>query len=146
MRWIRSTSLCLFCVSFKAEAISWSHVDIFFSLHLSSFIHPKVATIYLLLWIEMRLKIYFIPLQEASLALSWLSPVLVPMAQSIGPFLSQIASSPTIRMGVFFPALHAMMQIMFSRALNLHLLFLIITTTSNLSINVIFLFMSFLGF
>ncbi|MBA0799415.1 hypothetical protein Gohar_009936 [Gossypium harknessii] len=37
--------------------------------------------------------------QEASLALSWLSPVLVPMAQSIGPFLSQIASSPTIRMG-----------------------------------------------
>ncbi|MFQ6630466.1 hypothetical protein Gotur_008470 [Gossypium turneri] len=37
--------------------------------------------------------------QEASLALSWLSPVFVPMAQSIGPFLSQIASSPTIRMG-----------------------------------------------
>ncbi|MBA0858428.1 hypothetical protein Goshw_025976 [Gossypium schwendimanii] len=37
--------------------------------------------------------------QEASLALSWLSPVIVPMAQSIGPFLSQIASSPTIRMG-----------------------------------------------
>lgn len=37
--------------------------------------------------------------KEASLAIPLLSPVLVPMAQSIGPFLSQIASSPTIRFG-----------------------------------------------
>ncbi|XWS41152.1 hypothetical protein CRYUN_Cryun17cG0055700 [Craigia yunnanensis] len=37
--------------------------------------------------------------KEASLAIPLFSPVLVPMAQSIGPFLSQIASSPTIRMG-----------------------------------------------
>ncbi|OMO77604.1 hypothetical protein CCACVL1_14946 [Corchorus capsularis] len=37
--------------------------------------------------------------KEASLAVPLFSPVLVPMAQSIGPFLSQIASSPTIRMG-----------------------------------------------
>ncbi|XP_039031868.1 uncharacterized protein LOC120166708 [Hibiscus syriacus] len=37
--------------------------------------------------------------QKASLTIPWLSPVLVPMAQIIGPFLSQIASSPTIRMG-----------------------------------------------
>ncbi|KAM7468812.1 hypothetical protein LguiB_016374 [Lonicera macranthoides] len=37
--------------------------------------------------------------KEASLAIPLFSPVLVPMAQSIGPFLSQIASSPTIRFG-----------------------------------------------
>ncbi|KZV57486.1 hypothetical protein F511_35211 [Dorcoceras hygrometricum] len=37
--------------------------------------------------------------KEASLAIPLLSPVLVPMAQSIGPFLSQLASSPTIRFG-----------------------------------------------
>ncbi|KAL2226513.1 uncharacterized protein LOC105160133 isoform X2 [Sesamum indicum] len=37
--------------------------------------------------------------KEASLAVPLFSPVLVPMAQSIGPFLSQIASSPTIRLG-----------------------------------------------
>ncbi|KAK6139119.1 hypothetical protein DH2020_027137 [Rehmannia glutinosa] len=37
--------------------------------------------------------------KEASLAIPLFSPVLVPMAQSIGPFLSQIASSPTIRLG-----------------------------------------------
>ncbi|KAK6139100.1 hypothetical protein DH2020_027161 [Rehmannia glutinosa] len=36
---------------------------------------------------------------EASHAIPLFSPVLVPMAQSIGPFLSQIASSPTIRLG-----------------------------------------------
>ncbi|KAG8365737.1 hypothetical protein BUALT_Bualt17G0003000 [Buddleja alternifolia] len=37
--------------------------------------------------------------KEASLAVPLFSPVLVPMAQSIGPFLSQIASSPTVRLG-----------------------------------------------
>ncbi|PIN13980.1 hypothetical protein CDL12_13398 [Handroanthus impetiginosus] len=37
--------------------------------------------------------------KEASLAIPLFSPVLVPMAQSIGPFLSQIASSPTVRLG-----------------------------------------------
>ncbi|CAN1262862.1 hypothetical protein LINPERPRIM_LOCUS11427 [Linum perenne] len=37
--------------------------------------------------------------QEASLAVPLFSPVLSPMAQSIGPILSQIASSPTVRMG-----------------------------------------------
>ncbi|XVF58624.1 hypothetical protein PTKIN_Ptkin07bG0081400 [Pterospermum kingtungense] len=37
--------------------------------------------------------------KEASVAIPLFSPILVPMAQSIGPFLSQIASSPTIRMG-----------------------------------------------
>ncbi|KAB1998311.1 hypothetical protein ES319_D12G080200v1 [Gossypium barbadense] len=37
--------------------------------------------------------------KEASVAIPLFSPVLVPMAQSIGPFLSQIASTPTIRMG-----------------------------------------------
>ncbi|KAK4784659.1 hypothetical protein SAY86_019027 [Trapa natans] len=36
---------------------------------------------------------------EASLAIPLFSPVLVPMAQSLGPFLSQIASSPTVRLG-----------------------------------------------
>ncbi|MBA0834071.1 hypothetical protein Goarm_006458, partial [Gossypium armourianum] len=36
--------------------------------------------------------------KEASVAIPLFSPVLVPMAQSIGPFLSQIASTPTIRM------------------------------------------------
>lgn len=38
--------------------------------------------------------------QEASLAIPLLSPVLVPVAQNIGPFLSEITSSPTIRLGV----------------------------------------------
>ncbi|CAN1262864.1 hypothetical protein LINPERPRIM_LOCUS11427 [Linum perenne] len=37
--------------------------------------------------------------KEASLAVPLFSPVLSPMAQSIGPILSQIASSPTVRMG-----------------------------------------------
>lgn len=37
--------------------------------------------------------------KEASLAIPLFSPVLVPMAQSLGPLLSQIASSPTIRLG-----------------------------------------------
>ncbi|XP_057493906.1 uncharacterized protein LOC130779323 isoform X2 [Actinidia eriantha] len=37
--------------------------------------------------------------KEASLAVPLFSPVLVPMAQSIGPLLSQIASSPTVRLG-----------------------------------------------
>nr|XP_023873070.1 uncharacterized protein LOC111985648 [Quercus suber] len=37
--------------------------------------------------------------KEASLAVPLFSPVLVPMAQSMGPLLSQIASSPTIRLG-----------------------------------------------
>ncbi|GMH10817.1 hypothetical protein Nepgr_012658 [Nepenthes gracilis] len=37
--------------------------------------------------------------KEASLAIPLLSSVLVPMAQSIGPFLSQIASSSTFRLG-----------------------------------------------
>ncbi|CAN0903717.1 hypothetical protein LINGRAHAP2_LOCUS22709 [Linum grandiflorum] len=37
--------------------------------------------------------------KEASLAMPLFSPVLVPMAQSFGPILAQIASSPTVRMG-----------------------------------------------
>lgn len=37
--------------------------------------------------------------KEASSAIPLFSPVLVPMAQSIGPILSQITSSPTIRLG-----------------------------------------------
>lgn len=37
--------------------------------------------------------------KEASSAIPLFSPVLVPMAQSIGPILSQIASSPTVRLG-----------------------------------------------
>ncbi|XP_027100556.1 uncharacterized protein LOC113753743 [Coffea eugenioides] len=37
--------------------------------------------------------------KEASIAIPLFSPVLVPMAQSIGPILSQVASSPTIRLG-----------------------------------------------
>ncbi|XP_010482032.1 PREDICTED: uncharacterized protein LOC104760770 isoform X2 [Camelina sativa] len=37
--------------------------------------------------------------KEASLAIPLFSPVLVPMAQSLGPLLSQIATSPTIRLG-----------------------------------------------
>ncbi|CAN1180029.1 hypothetical protein LINPERHAP2_LOCUS34556 [Linum perenne] len=37
--------------------------------------------------------------QEASIAMPLFSPVLVPMAQSFGPILAQIASSPTVRMG-----------------------------------------------
>ncbi|CAI0399473.1 unnamed protein product, partial [Linum tenue] len=41
---------------------------------------------------------FFVP-QEASLAIPLFSPVLVPMAQNMGPILSQIASSPTVRMG-----------------------------------------------
>lgn len=41
-------------------------------------------------------------LQEASLAIPLFSPVLVPMAQSLGPLLSQVATSPTVRLGVRF--------------------------------------------
>ncbi|CAA2968488.1 Gut esterase 1 [Olea europaea subsp. europaea] len=37
--------------------------------------------------------------KEASVAIPLFSPVLVPMAQGIGPFLSQVASLPTIRLG-----------------------------------------------
>ncbi|KAL6968747.1 hypothetical protein U1Q18_034540 [Sarracenia purpurea var. burkii] len=37
--------------------------------------------------------------KEASLAIPLFSPVLVPMAQSIAPLLSQITSSPTVRLG-----------------------------------------------
>ncbi|ESR37019.1 hypothetical protein KPL70_023290 [Citrus sinensis] len=37
--------------------------------------------------------------REASVAIPLFSPVFVPMAQSIGPLLSQIASSPTVRLG-----------------------------------------------
>lgn len=37
--------------------------------------------------------------KEASLAIPLFSPVVVPMAQSIGPLLSQIASSLTVRLG-----------------------------------------------
>ncbi|KAL8534952.1 hypothetical protein ACS0TY_010832 [Phlomoides rotata] len=37
--------------------------------------------------------------KEASQAIPLFSPVLMPMAQRIGPFLSQVASSPTIRLG-----------------------------------------------
>ncbi|XP_021892701.1 uncharacterized protein LOC110810737 isoform X2 [Carica papaya] len=37
--------------------------------------------------------------KEASLAIPLFSPVIVPMAQRIGPLLSQIASSPTVRLG-----------------------------------------------
>ncbi|XP_048591257.1 uncharacterized protein LOC106410943 isoform X1 [Brassica napus] len=37
--------------------------------------------------------------KEASLAIPLFSPVLVPMAQSLGPLLSQVATSPTVRLG-----------------------------------------------
>ncbi|KAG6653730.1 uncharacterized protein LOC122309768 [Carya illinoinensis] len=37
--------------------------------------------------------------KEASLAIPLFSPVIVPMAQNFGPLLSQIASSPTVRLG-----------------------------------------------
>ncbi|XP_044479858.1 uncharacterized protein LOC123206715 [Mangifera indica] len=37
--------------------------------------------------------------KEASLAVPLFSPVIVPMAQSIGPLLSQIAELPTVRLG-----------------------------------------------
>ncbi|XP_042057838.1 uncharacterized protein LOC121802276 isoform X2 [Salvia splendens] len=37
--------------------------------------------------------------QEASLAVPLFSPVLVPMAQNFGPLLSQLVSSPTVRLG-----------------------------------------------
>ncbi|EFH40087.1 hypothetical protein ARALYDRAFT_494828 [Arabidopsis lyrata subsp. lyrata] len=37
--------------------------------------------------------------KEASLAIPLFSPVLVPMAQRLGPLLSQMATSPTIRLG-----------------------------------------------
>ncbi|XP_002512715.2 uncharacterized protein LOC8285738 [Ricinus communis] len=37
--------------------------------------------------------------KEASSAIPLFSPVLVPVAQSIGPFLSEITSSPTVRLG-----------------------------------------------
>uniref|UniRef100_A0ACD5UB39 Uncharacterized protein n=1 Tax=Avena sativa TaxID=4498 RepID=A0ACD5UB39_AVESA len=37
--------------------------------------------------------------KEASLAVPLFSPVIVPMAQSFGPILSQLTSSPTIRFG-----------------------------------------------
>ncbi|CAK7335984.1 unnamed protein product [Dovyalis caffra] len=37
--------------------------------------------------------------KEASSAIPLFSPVLVPMAQSFGPFLSQIASLPSVRLG-----------------------------------------------
>ncbi|VAH47556.1 unnamed protein product [Triticum turgidum subsp. durum] len=38
--------------------------------------------------------------KEASLAIPLFSPVIVPMAQSFGPILSQLTSSPTIRFGL----------------------------------------------
>nr|CAD1827433.1 unnamed protein product [Ananas comosus var. bracteatus] len=37
--------------------------------------------------------------KEASVAVPLFSPVIVPMAQSFGPVLSQLTSSPTFRMG-----------------------------------------------
>ncbi|XP_051122360.1 uncharacterized protein LOC127245484 [Andrographis paniculata] len=37
--------------------------------------------------------------KESSLAIPLFSPVLVPVAQSLGPLLSQLASSPTVRLG-----------------------------------------------
>uniref|UniRef100_A0A2P2LUM1 Uncharacterized protein MANES_08G097800 n=1 Tax=Rhizophora mucronata TaxID=61149 RepID=A0A2P2LUM1_RHIMU len=40
--------------------------------------------------------------KEAGSAIPLFSPVLVPMAQSIGPLLSQIAESPSVRIGVRF--------------------------------------------
>nr|CAD1827462.1 unnamed protein product [Ananas comosus var. bracteatus] len=39
--------------------------------------------------------------KEASVAVPLFSPVIVPMAQSFGPVLSQLTSSPTFRMGVY---------------------------------------------
>ncbi|XP_020090186.1 uncharacterized protein LOC109711510 isoform X3 [Ananas comosus] len=38
--------------------------------------------------------------KEASVAVPLFSPVIVPMAQSFGPVLSQLTSSPTFRMGI----------------------------------------------
>lgn len=46
--------------------------------------------------------IVFLFLQEASSAIPLFSPVIVPMAQSFGPILSQLTSYPTIRFGVWF--------------------------------------------
>ena len=64
-----------------------------------SFLHFSI-TCSLMLWHWENVIVYLLISQEASLAIPLFSPVLVPMAQSIGPFLSQIASSPTIRFGV----------------------------------------------
>lgn len=44
--------------------------------------------------------VVFLSLQEASSAIPLFSPVIVPMAQSFGPILSQLTSYPTIRFGV----------------------------------------------
>jgi hypothetical protein len=39
-------------------------------------------------------------MQEASKAIPLFSPVIVPMAQNLGPVLSQLMASPTVKYGV----------------------------------------------
>ncbi|KAG6503428.1 hypothetical protein ZIOFF_035741 [Zingiber officinale] len=49
--------------------------------------------------------------KEASSAVPLFSPVIVPMAQSIGPLLSQLTSSPSLRRGVSIHISFLMLQI-----------------------------------
>lgn len=55
-------------------------------------------------------------LQEASVAVPLFSPVIVPMAQSFGPVLSQLTSSPTFRLGVsiYISSFYTLSVIIFS--------------------------------
>lgn len=87
------------------------YTSILFSLPFESHVCPKLITViwfisflpFVAIGSVLRLTwfyLIFLILQEASLAIPLFSPVLVPMAQSIGPLLSQIASSPTVRLGV----------------------------------------------
>jgi hypothetical protein len=82
-------------------------------------------------------KISLLISQEASLAIPLFSPVLVPMAQSIGPLLSQIASSPTIRLGVSIQvptSLCNLSEVLFSKQASycLHFSSFIVTISSNI--------------
>jgi hypothetical protein len=49
---------------------------------------------------QLQVVLIFFFLQEASSAIPLFSPVIVPMAQSFGPILSQLTSYPTVRFGV----------------------------------------------
>jgi hypothetical protein len=64
-------------------------------------------------------------LQEASLAIPLFSPVIVPMAQSFGPILSQLTSSPTVRFGVRCVSLFSMSKNLMFKALHALMLFYI---------------------
>lgn len=61
------------------------------------------------------MRISVLVLQEASVAIPLFSPVVVPMAQSIGPLLSQLVSSPTVRLGVSIQVLTAFANLFFSK-------------------------------